>query len=109
MASVPPTPSGAALPARGMSPIRQPFWSAAPRTSGPYLKQPATLTPNSNPAASAGLHSSMSSYSLEQSYLHQNAREELSGKAPSLLGALPLGLQVPWLLQIATRCRSLGV
>ncbi|MBZ3873407.1 Forkhead box protein F2 [Sciurus carolinensis] len=47
--------------------------------ASPYLKQPPALTPSSNPAASAGLHSSMSSYSLEQSYLHQNAREDLSG------------------------------
>lgn len=47
--------------------------------ASPYLKQPPALTPSSNPAASASLHSSMSSYSLEQSYLHQNAREDLSG------------------------------
>nr|XP_005604076.2 forkhead box protein F2 [Equus caballus] len=45
--------------------------------ASPYLKQPPALTPSSNPAASAGLHSGMSSYSLEQSYLHQNAREDL--------------------------------
>lgn len=50
--------------------------SPAPGAS-PYLKQPPALTPGSNPAASAGLHTSMSSYSLEQSYLHQNAREDL--------------------------------
>uniref|UniRef100_A0A2K6G293 Forkhead box F2 n=1 Tax=Propithecus coquereli TaxID=379532 RepID=A0A2K6G293_PROCO len=50
--------------------------------ASPYLKQPPALTPSSNPAASAGLHSSMSSYSLEQSYLHQNAREELSVGLP---------------------------
>uniref|UniRef100_A0ABI7ZRY3 Fork-head domain-containing protein n=1 Tax=Felis catus TaxID=9685 RepID=A0ABI7ZRY3_FELCA len=50
--------------------------------ASPYLKQPPSLTPSSNPAASAGLHSSMSSYSLEQSYLHQNAREDLSGRRP---------------------------
>ncbi|XP_027265092.1 forkhead box protein F2 isoform X2 [Cricetulus griseus] len=49
--------------------------------ASPYLKQPA-LTPSSNPAASAGLHPSMSSYSLEQSYLHQNAREDLSVGLP---------------------------
>uniref|UniRef100_G3U775 Forkhead box F2 n=1 Tax=Loxodonta africana TaxID=9785 RepID=G3U775_LOXAF len=46
--------------------------------ASPYLKQPPALTPSGNPAASAGLHSSMSSYSLEQNYLHQNAREDLS-------------------------------
>ncbi|XP_010851314.1 PREDICTED: microtubule cross-linking factor 1-like [Bison bison bison] len=45
--------------------------------ASPYLKQPPALTPGSTPAAPAGLHSSMSSYSLEQSYLHQNAREDL--------------------------------
>ncbi|XP_042841202.1 forkhead box protein F2 [Panthera onca] len=50
--------------------------------ASPYLKQPPSLTPSSNPAASAGLHSSMSSYSLEQSYLHQNAREDLSVGLP---------------------------
>ncbi|KAM5167549.1 forkhead box protein F2 [Callospermophilus lateralis] len=50
--------------------------------ASPYLKQPPALTPSSNPAASAGLHSSMSSYSLEQSYLHQNAREDLSVGLP---------------------------
>ncbi|CAI9169063.1 unnamed protein product [Rangifer tarandus platyrhynchus] len=45
--------------------------------ASPYLKQPPALTPGSTAAAPAGLHSSMSSYSLEQSYLHQNAREDL--------------------------------
>lgn len=50
--------------------------------ASPYLKQPPALTPSSNPAASAGLHPSMSSYSLEQSYLHQNAREDLSVGLP---------------------------
>ncbi|XP_075387760.1 forkhead box protein F2 [Tenrec ecaudatus] len=50
--------------------------------ASPYLKQPPALTPGSNPAASAGLHSSMASYSLEQSYLHQNAREDLAVGLP---------------------------
>ncbi|TKC38305.1 hypothetical protein EI555_021634, partial [Monodon monoceros] len=45
--------------------------------ASPYLKQPPALTPGGTPAAPAGLHTSMSTYSLEQSYLHQNAREDL--------------------------------
>ncbi|XP_006001190.1 forkhead box protein F2 [Latimeria chalumnae] len=40
--------------------------------ASPYIKQ-QTLA-SSNPASSS-IHSTMSSYSLEQSYLHQNARE----------------------------------
>ncbi|XP_033617685.1 forkhead box protein F2, partial [Fukomys damarensis] len=52
------------------------------RVASPYLKQPPALTTSSNPAASAGLHPGVSSYSLEQSYLHQNAREDLSVGLP---------------------------
>ncbi|MGH0144572.1 UNVERIFIED_CONTAM: hypothetical protein FKN15_047313 [Acipenser sinensis] len=50
----------------------------------PYIKQQTMAS--SNPSSST-LHSSMSSYSLEQSYLHQNAREtaDISGKVPSFL------------------------
>ncbi|XP_066121034.1 forkhead box protein F2 isoform X2 [Saccopteryx bilineata] len=76
-----PVPSSPALASaiECHSPYTSPgaHWSSP--GASPYLKQPASLTPSSNPTASAGLHSSMSSYSLEQSYLHQNAREELSG------------------------------
>ncbi|XP_027731919.1 forkhead box protein F2 [Vombatus ursinus] len=64
------------------SPYTSPAAHWSPPGSSPYLKQPPALTPSSNPAAPAGLHSSMSSYSLEQSYLHQNAREDLSVGLP---------------------------
>uniref|UniRef100_A0A7M4FIU2 Forkhead box F2 n=1 Tax=Crocodylus porosus TaxID=8502 RepID=A0A7M4FIU2_CROPO len=52
-------------------------WTAS--GASPYIKQQAL--PPSN-AAPSGIHSSMSSYSLEQSYLHQNAREDLSVGLP---------------------------
>ncbi|XP_069814195.1 forkhead box protein F2 [Dendropsophus ebraccatus] len=52
-------------------------WTAA--GASPYLKQQAM--PPSN-AASAGIHSGMASYSLEQTYLHQNSREDLSVGLP---------------------------
>uniref|UniRef100_A0A8C5KYB3 Forkhead box F2 n=1 Tax=Jaculus jaculus TaxID=51337 RepID=A0A8C5KYB3_JACJA len=64
------------------SPYTSPATHWSSPGASPYLKQPPTLTPSSNPVASAGLHSSMSSYSLEQSYLHQNAREDLSVGLP---------------------------
>ncbi|XP_053569066.1 forkhead box protein F2 [Bombina bombina] len=47
--------------------------------ASPYLKQQA-MTPSNAPSAS--IHSGMSSYSLEQSYLHQNTREDLSVALP---------------------------
>ena len=60
--------------------------------ASPYLKQPPALTPGSTPAAPAGLHSTMSSYSLEQSYLHQNAREDLPGNVLPGRGPVASGL-----------------
>ncbi|KAJ8279899.1 hypothetical protein COCON_G00069650 [Conger conger] len=45
-------------------------WASS--SGSPYIKQQSLA---SNSPASSGLHSSMSSYSLEQSYLHQNARD----------------------------------
>ncbi|EMP36661.1 Forkhead box protein F2 [Chelonia mydas] len=63
----------------GHSPSTSPsaHWTAS--GASPYIKQQAL--PPSNPA-STGIHSSMPSYSLEQSYLHQNAREDLSVGLP---------------------------
>nr|XP_020645449.1 forkhead box protein F2 [Pogona vitticeps] len=52
--------------------------------ASPYLKQ-QTLPPPPPPAAAAapaGIHSGMASYSLEQSYLHQNGREDLAVGLP---------------------------
>ncbi|KAI1902270.1 hypothetical protein AGOR_G00042970 [Albula goreensis] len=48
-------------------------WS--PTGGSPYLKQQSLAS--SSPPTSSGLHSGMSSYSLEQSYLHQNARDSV--------------------------------
>ncbi|KAL8182568.1 UNVERIFIED_CONTAM: hypothetical protein K2H54_058289 [Gekko kuhli] len=48
-------------------------WAAASAAAAPYLKQ-QSLPPPPPPAPAAG----MASYSLEQSYLHQNGREDLS-------------------------------
>ncbi|CAH2284184.1 forkhead box F2 [Pelobates cultripes] len=58
------------------SPYTSPTAHWASSGASSYLKQQAM--PPSN-AASAGIHSGMSSYSLEQSYLHQNSRDDLSG------------------------------
>ncbi|XP_055963744.1 forkhead box protein F2 [Sorex fumeus] len=50
--------------------------------ASPYLKQPSALTPGSTPGAPGSLHASLPAYSLEQTYLHQNAREDLSVGLP---------------------------
>ncbi|XP_049620930.1 LOW QUALITY PROTEIN: forkhead box protein F2 [Suncus etruscus] len=50
--------------------------------ASPYLKQPAALTPGSATGGPGNLHPSLPSYSLEQTYLHQNAREDLSVGLP---------------------------
>ncbi|KAL7984545.1 hypothetical protein Chor_003115 [Crotalus horridus] len=60
-------------------------WTAS--AASPYLKQQALQPPPPPPAAAAaaapaGIHSGMASYSLEQSYLHQNGREDLSVGLP---------------------------
>ncbi|KAM5157643.1 forkhead box protein F2 [Mantella aurantiaca] len=47
--------------------------------ASPYLKQQAMAPSN---AASASIHSGMSSYTLEQTYLHQNSRDDLSVGLP---------------------------
>ncbi|CAM2106207.1 unnamed protein product [Caretta caretta] len=76
-----PVPSSPALASaiECHSPYTSPsaHWTAS--GASPYIKQQAL--PPSNPA-STGIHSSMPSYSLEQSYLHQNAREDLSVGLP---------------------------
>uniref|UniRef100_A0A8C8SYX5 Forkhead box F2 n=1 Tax=Pelusios castaneus TaxID=367368 RepID=A0A8C8SYX5_9SAUR len=104
MASCPVSASGDYGPESSSSPVpsspavasaiecHSPYASpAAPWTASgaaPYLKQQAL--PASSPASS-GLHSSVSSYSLEQSYLHQNAREDLPGNAPRSPSSPPGG------------------
>ncbi|KAJ8401492.1 hypothetical protein AAFF_G00384110 [Aldrovandia affinis] len=45
----------------------------ATSAASPYIKQQSLAS--SSPPTSSGLHSSMSPYSLEQSYLHQGARD----------------------------------
>ncbi|KAK9403573.1 forkhead box protein F2 [Crotalus adamanteus] len=82
--------------------LRQPCRTLDASAASPYLKQQALQPPPPPPAAAAapaGIHSGMASYSLEQSYLHQNGREDLSGTAaapsvrslpPSFPPSLPL-------------------
>nr|XP_060630724.1 forkhead box protein F2 [Anolis sagrei ordinatus] len=80
-----PVPSSPAVASalEGHSPYGSPpagHWAAAAATSGPYLKQQALPThphPHQPPAPSA-----LQPYALEQSYLHQNAREDLSVGLP---------------------------
>ncbi|XP_037105375.1 forkhead box protein F2 [Syngnathus acus] len=50
-------------------------WAAS--GGSPYIKQQPLSS--GSPAASSSLHSGMSSYSLEQSYIHQNARDGHTG------------------------------
>ncbi|KAK4825711.1 LOW QUALITY PROTEIN: hypothetical protein QYF61_002129 [Mycteria americana] len=49
-------------------------WTAS--GASPYIKQQGLPAAN---AASSGIHSSVPSYSLEQGYLHQSPRDDLSG------------------------------
>ncbi|KAM4791271.1 forkhead box protein F2 isoform 1-T1 [Cyanocitta cristata] len=51
-------------------------WTAS--GASPYIKQQGLPAAN---AASSGIHSSVPSYSLEQGYLHQSPRDDLSGRA----------------------------
>uniref|UniRef100_K7FAJ0 Forkhead box F2 n=1 Tax=Pelodiscus sinensis TaxID=13735 RepID=K7FAJ0_PELSI len=84
MASCPVTSNGDYGPDSSSSPVpSSPALASAIEGHSPYAPPPGAPSyikqqalPPGNPA-SAGLHSSMSSYSLEQSYLHQNAREDL--------------------------------
>ncbi|XP_069469623.1 forkhead box protein F2 [Ambystoma mexicanum] len=76
-----PLPSSPAL-ASAMechSPYTSPsaHWTSA--GAGPYMKQQPL---QSSSAASAGMHSGVSPYSLDQGYLHQSSREELSVGLP---------------------------
>lgn len=50
-------------------------WTAS--GASPYIKQQGLPAAN---AASSGIHSSVPSYSLEQGYLHQSPRDDLSGR-----------------------------
>ncbi|XP_030045935.1 forkhead box protein F2 [Microcaecilia unicolor] len=61
------------------SPYTSPSAHWTSSSASPYLKQQGL--PASN-AASSGIHSGMPSYSLEQSYLHQSARDEISVGLP---------------------------
>ncbi|XP_048871880.1 forkhead box protein F2 [Brienomyrus brachyistius] len=88
MASCPVTSNGDYGPDSSSSPVpsspamasalecHSPYTSAsahwASASGSPYIKQQSLA---SSSPASSGLHSSMSSYSLEQSYLHQNTRD----------------------------------
>ncbi|OCT74456.1 forkhead box protein F2 [Xenopus laevis] len=62
------------------SPYTSPTAHWASSGASSYLKQQAM--PPSNAASAAGIHSGVSPYSLEQSYLHQNPREDLSVGLP---------------------------
>uniref|UniRef100_A0A8C5MK72 Fork-head domain-containing protein n=1 Tax=Leptobrachium leishanense TaxID=445787 RepID=A0A8C5MK72_9ANUR len=62
------------------SPYTSPSAHWASSGASSYLKQQAM--PSSNVAPAPGIHSGMSSYSLEQTYLHQNSRDELSVGLP---------------------------
>ncbi|KAF7202873.1 forkhead box protein F2 [Nothobranchius furzeri] len=95
MASCPVPPSGEYGPDSSSSPVpsspamasaldgHSPYASTsahwASSSGSPYIKQQhlASSTP-----ASSGLHSGMSHYSLEQSYLHQNGRDSQSSELP---------------------------
>ncbi|XP_042318166.1 forkhead box protein F2 [Sceloporus undulatus] len=83
-----PVPSSPALASalECHSPYASPAGHWTPSAASPYLKQqglpPPTAAPTATSAAPAGLHSGVAPYSLEQSYLHQNGREDLSGTQP---------------------------
>ncbi|XP_053098845.1 forkhead box protein F2 [Hemicordylus capensis] len=63
------------------SPYGSPAGHWTSSAASPYLKQQA-LPPPPTPAAPTSIHSGVASYSLEQSYLHQNGREDLSVGLP---------------------------
>lgn len=76
---VPSSPAMAsALDGHGHSPYASTSGHWASPGGSPYIKQQPLA---SSSPASSGLHSGMSPYSLEQSYLHQNARDtaDISG------------------------------
>lgn len=83
-----PVPSSPAMASAldGHSPYSSTSAHWASSGGSPYIKQQPLA---SSSPASSGLHSGMSPYSLEQSYLHQNGREshssDLSGTTDSLM------------------------
>ncbi|XP_066481809.1 forkhead box protein F2 [Tiliqua scincoides] len=64
------------------SPYGSPAGHWTSSAASPYLKQQALPPPPPTPAAAPGIHSGVAPYSLEQSYLHQNGREDLSVGLP---------------------------
>ncbi|XP_077209410.1 LOW QUALITY PROTEIN: forkhead box protein F2 [Paroedura picta] len=66
------------------SPYASPAGHWASSAASPYLKQQGLPPPPPAPSATpaAALHAGVASYSLDQSYLHQNGREDLAVGLP---------------------------